>query len=131
MLLSQMESVPCFLQFASSLHDVPMVIHGGGHLQDSVKILLQCPLCLDDVSLGGEVEPVQPVQLCWEGCWWGGDGVVQDMMLLLHYVSKVCGQLRTHLRIGQYGGDSGPQLCPNTFASLPSFSTFFANDKVF
>ena len=72
------------------LHVVP-------HATDSEDVLAQRDPRLDDVGLSGGVEPLELVQLLGEGEGRGGEGVVQDAVLLRHDPRQTLGQRRVRL----------------------------------
>ena len=72
------------------------------HLLDGLDILLERRAGPGDVGLSRHVEPPQPLDLGGEGGGWGGHGVIQDVVLLLHYPGQVLGHLRAGLNKVNY-----------------------------
>lgn len=79
-----------------------MQLHVVPHAADGKDVLAQREPRLDDVGLRGGVEPLELVQLLGEGEGRGGEGVVQDAVLLRHNPRQTLGQRRVRLGRG-YG----------------------------
>ena len=54
------------------------------HLPGGVDVVPEGGLSEEDVGLGGEVEGLQSVKLCWEGQWRRNKRIIQNIMLLIH-----------------------------------------------
>ena len=85
-----------------------MQLHVVPHAADGEDVLAQRDPRLDDVGLRRGVEPLELVQLLGEGEGRGGEGVVQDAVLLRHDPRQTLGQRR--VRLGRENGVGVSQI---------------------
>ena len=94
------------------LHVVP-------HAADGEDVLAQRDPRLDDVGLRRGVESLELVQLLGEGEGRGGEGVVQDAVLLRHDPRQTLGQRR--VRLGRENGVGVSQINNLSNLSMVNF----------